>query len=123
VGEGLFLEPIYSADSLTLVATQADPGDTDGDGDVDLSDLGNLATSFGLSNANIDWINGDFDSDNDVDLNDLGTMATNFDAGRAQAYAEFQSLVPEPAWLTVLPMGLLLTKRRTRRADSERRFP
>jgi hypothetical protein len=73
---------------------------------VPLSDLGNLATSFGMSNPIIDWINGNFDSDNDVDLNDLGTLATNFQAGRAAAFAEFQALVPEPA-AGVLLLALL----------------
>jgi hypothetical protein len=102
LGKGLFLDPVFDADSLTLLTTQAGPGDTDLDGDVDLSDLGNLATSFGLSNPNIDWVNGDFDHDDDVDLNDLGTLATFFSGGRARVYAEFQTLVPEPACALVL---------------------
>jgi T5SS/PEP-CTERM-associated repeat protein/autotransporter-associated beta strand protein len=112
LGQGRFLDPLLDADRLTLVSTQASAGDTDLDGDVDLSDLGNLATNFGLSNANIDWINGDFDSDNDVDLNDLGTLATYFNGGRAQAYAEFQALVPEPNGLTLAGLMALILKRR-----------
>jgi hypothetical protein len=116
-GQGLFLKPIYSATDLTLVTTQAGPGDTDLDGDVDLNDLGNLATSFGKSNASIDWINGDFDNDNDVDLNDLGTLATNFEAGRAAALAQFDRPVPEPiggAGLLILS-HLLSGRRRSRK--------
>ena len=84
LGEGLFIAAVYGSDSLTLITTQAGPGDTDLDGDVDLADLGNLATSFGLNNPTIDWINGDFDGDDDVDLNDLGTLATNFEGGPAR---------------------------------------
>jgi hypothetical protein len=104
LGQGLFLDPVYTGNDLTLLATQAGLGDTDLDGDVDLADLGNLATSYGLSNAAIDWVNGDFDHDDDVDLSDLGTLATFYGSGEAQAYADFQMLlaVPEPQALLYL---------------------
>jgi hypothetical protein len=90
-------------------------GDTDSDGDVDLADLGNLATSFGLSNPSIDWINGDFDHDNDVDLNDLGSLATNFGAGRDAAFAQFEALVPEPASGVFVLAGLAVLRSGSRR--------
>ena len=81
-------------------------GDTDTDGDVDLNDLGNLASGFQVPGEKR-WSRGNFDCDNDVDLPDLGTLATNFQAGRAAAYAEFQTLIPEPSagllLLSVLP--------------------
>jgi hypothetical protein len=111
LGNGLFFDVVYDADGVTLQTTRAGLGDTDLDGDVDLNDLGNLASRFGQNDLNIDWMNGDFDNDNDVDLNDLGAMASNFDAGRAQAYAEFQALVPEPTALSFVPVGLLFLKR------------
>jgi hypothetical protein len=74
------------------------PGDADADFDVDLSDLGVLATHYGITTGG-HWHLGDFDLDGDVDLNDLGSLATHYGAGQAQAYADFQSLtgVPEPA--------------------------
>jgi hypothetical protein len=89
-------------------------GDTDTDGDVDLNDLGNLASGFGQPGEKR-WAMGNFDCDNDVDLNDLGTLATNFEGGRAEAYSTFQSLVPEPTagglLLACLP-GMLWPRRR-----------
>jgi hypothetical protein len=63
-------------------------GDTDVDSDVDLSDLGNLATSYGATSS-VGWGQGDFDCDDDVDLSDLGNLATFYGNGQAQAYAEF----------------------------------
>jgi hypothetical protein len=73
-------------------------GDADLDGDVDLSDLGALATFYG-QNAGMSWNDGDFDFDGDVDLSDLGVLATYYGGGQAQAYAAFQAMtgVPEPA--------------------------
>jgi probable HAF family extracellular repeat protein len=114
LGEGQFLQPSYGADRLTLISMQAGVGDTDLDGDVDLSDLGTLATSYGQNNPNIDWVNGDFDHDNDVDLSDLGTLATNYSAGEAQAYADFAAMVPEPSGLAVLAMVGVMMRRRQR---------
>lgn len=86
------------------------PGDADLDGDVDLSDLGVLASNYG-QNQNVNWLKGDFDRDGDVDLSDLGSLASHYGAGQAQAFSDFQSLVPEPA--TAVPMVLLVLLRRS----------
>ena len=53
-------------------------GDTDLDGDVDVADLGKLATAWQTSN---NWQNGDFDYNGTVNVNDLGLLATNWQAG------------------------------------------
>jgi formylglycine-generating enzyme required for sulfatase activity len=75
----------------------ATPGDTDLDGDVDLSDLGALASNYGR-NSGVAWGNGDFDRDGDVDLSDLGALANNYGLGATAVLAAFQNLhsVPEP---------------------------
>jgi hypothetical protein len=86
-------------------------GDTDTDGDVDLNDLGNMASGFQVPGEKR-WSHGNFDSDNDVDLNDLGTLATNFAGGRAPAYAAFQALVPEPACLPLVLAASLAVRSR-----------
>jgi hypothetical protein len=87
-------------------------GDTDTDGDVDLNDLGNLASGFGIAGEKR-WSKGNFDCDQDVDLNDLGTLATNFGAGRAAAMAAFEALVPEPAaGVLILALAPAATRRR-----------
>lgn len=51
------------------------PGDLDGDGDVDLADLGILLASYG-SDAG-----GDLDGDGDTDLADLGILLANYGFG------------------------------------------
>jgi hypothetical protein len=88
-------------------------GDTDTDGDVDLNDLGNLASGFGQPSERR-WSRGNFDCDQDVDLNDLGTLATNFQGGREAALAAFESLVPEPSALRLLALLGALSARRRR---------
>jgi hypothetical protein len=88
-------------------------GDTDTDGDVDLNDLGNLASGFQVPGEKR-WSRGNFDCDNDVDLPDLGTLATNFDGGVARAFAEFEGVVPEPWALSFLGLSALGFYRRSR---------
>jgi hypothetical protein len=107
--------------TLIAIATLPDvndltPGDTDFDGDIDLSDLGTLATYYGQSDSVFGWVNGDFDNDNDVDLNDLGSLATHYGRGSNQAYADFQALtsVPEPAGGVLVLTGLSAIRRRRR---------
>lgn len=56
-------------------------GDIDGDGDVDLSDLGILATAYQASAA------GDCDGDGDTDLSDLGTVSSHYGTTLPIAYA------------------------------------
>lgn len=84
-------------------------GDTDGDGDVDLVDLGNLAGAYGTPSGAA-WSSGDFDDDGDVDLVDLGSLAGNYGTG-APAPLNFDAdianydLVPEPTIVLTLAIG------------------
>jgi hypothetical protein len=64
------------------------PGDTDCDGDVDLVDLGHLATYYGTTSG-ATWAMGDFDGDGDVDLVDLGNLATYYGYGVPAAPLNF----------------------------------
>ncbi len=53
------------------------PGDLDGDGDVDITDLTILLGHFGAI-GNVLASEGDLDFDGDVDIGDLSTMLANF---------------------------------------------
>lgn len=55
------------------------PGDANGDGKVDVGDLGILAANYG-STVNITWDKGDFNNDGKVDVGDLGIFAANYGA-------------------------------------------
>lgn len=68
-------------------------GDTDSDGDVDLTDLNNVRNNFGGAGV------GDTDNDNDVDLTDLNNVRNNFGATGSQA-------VPEPSSFVLIGLGL-----------------
>jgi hypothetical protein len=58
------------------------PGDVDGDGDVDLTDLASLLAAYGTVTGDPDYNpNADFDDDGDVDLTDLATLLANYGTG------------------------------------------
>jgi hypothetical protein len=64
------------------------PGDANGDGKVDVGDLGILAANYGLSSG-ATWNKGDFNNDGKVDVGDLGILAANYGTGTSGA--DFQS--------------------------------
>jgi autotransporter-associated beta strand protein len=100
-------------------------GDADLDGDVDVNDLGRLATNWQTSGV---WVSGDFDYNGTVDVNDLGLLASNWQSGvgsplkpahsHAWAFAEALSAIglpsvpiPEPASALIALSSLLLLRR------------
>jgi hypothetical protein len=73
--------PSLDAYSLTEPTTQI-PGDVDGDGDVDLTDLASLLAAYGSSTGDPNYNpNADFDNDGDVDLLDLATLLSWYGYG------------------------------------------
>jgi len=56
------------------------PGDLDGDGDVDLSDLAQLLGNYGMTGG-AEYEDGDLDGDGDVDLSDLAALLGNYGIG------------------------------------------
>jgi hypothetical protein len=62
-------------------------GDANGDGKVDVGDLGILAANYG--GAGKTWSQGDFNGDGVVDVGDLGILAANY--GTATNNADFHS--------------------------------
>lgn len=83
------------------------PGDANGDGQVDVGDLGILAGAWGISDGSAKWADADFSGDGQVDVSDLGILAGNWQDGVG---------VPEPATGLLLAGGLaaLLGRRRLR---------
>jgi len=74
-----------------LAATPATPGDTNGDGVVDLTDLNNVRNNFGSSGESIV---GDTNGDQLVDLADLNNVRNNFGSVLAS--------VPEPSAMVLV---------------------
>lgn len=77
-------------------------GDTDLNGVVDSSDLGDLLAAFGTNGPG--WGNGDFNLDNVVNSSDLGPLLANF--GHPQT-PESISAVPEPSGFVLLMLAFL----------------
>ena len=86
------------------------PGDTDGDGDVDDSDLGTVFANYTgpVANGGKTFADGDTDFDGDVDDSDLGSAFANYTGPLSPAS------VPEPASAAAIALGGLALLRRRR---------
>jgi hypothetical protein len=76
LGLAMFGGQPVDATSLLIKYTYA--GDADFDGDVDVADLGLLASGWQQEGV---WTGGDFDYSGLVDVADLGLLASNWQAG------------------------------------------
>jgi hypothetical protein len=105
--------------SLSLIRDWV-PGDANLDGQVNIADLGILASNWQQTGRQV--IHGDFNGDGTVDIADLGMLAASWQAGASsisfeEALAMFDTfdgvVVPEPATIGLLCLaGMLLVRRR-----------
>ena len=103
--DNLYVGPPVSGD---------EPGDVDGDGDVDLADVGHFEAQFGMSGLPVPPIgpnSADLDEDGDVDLDDLVFIRDNYGYVSPEAPS---AATPEPATMSVLTLGGLVVLRRRR---------
>ena len=117
-------------DSTSLLIKFTYGGDANLDGQVDISDLGALATAWQTSNV---WTGGDFDYSGFVDISDLGILATNWQLGvdaplspsldDALASLGLSGVsIPEPTTIVLLALCLAgVSTRRHRRSAPRRR--
>jgi hypothetical protein len=73
-------EPIAATLGVDNIRALRLPGDANFDNQVDITDLGILATNWQTAPAD-DWRGGDFTFDDFVDITDLGILATNWQVG------------------------------------------
>jgi hypothetical protein len=121
LGKSTFAGQSVDTTSLLIKFTYA--GDGNLDGQVDVADLGALASAWQTSAP---WTSGDFDYSGFVDVNDLGLLASNWQAGVGNplgpaagpvAFGEALSAlglpttVPEPGALGFLFGTIVLLKR------------
>jgi fibronectin-binding autotransporter adhesin len=116
-----------SVDATAVLIRYTWYGDADLDGDVDITDLGRLASHWQSTGV---WSDGDFDYSGVVDVSDLGLFASNWQRGVAggsaaanQAFTEAMSLVglPEPAGGLLIAFAVALPILRRRRGTLIRR--
>ena len=75
------IENISASTSFTVTGGGSDyiPGDTNGDGAVDIIDLSNMIDWFGITNADPDWASKyiffDFNNNGQIDISDIATVA------------------------------------------------
>jgi hypothetical protein len=102
-------------------------GDADIDGDVDINDLGILASNWQLSG---DLLHGDFDGNGVVNVGDLGILASSWQVGVGSGGSLSEALaavglpsasVPEPGASALLLVGGVLASSRLKRRCSLRR--
>ena len=118
-GRGSGADPTYSYNGCGFRVASVpwgwhDPGDANGDGQVDVNNLTIVLTNF--DQTGMTWSQGEFTGSRTVDINDLTIVLANF--GTTYASAAGLAAVPEPSALLLIALGvagLVACTRRRRR--------
>ncbi|NLE30470.1 MAG: hypothetical protein GX629_12455 [Phycisphaerae bacterium] len=78
-------------DVLVLTLCRSRYGDANGDGEVNVGDLGILAANYGGSEKN--WSMGDFNGDGEVNVGDLGILAANYGSSGSSFAADYAKVL------------------------------
>jgi hypothetical protein len=117
-----------TVDSSSVLVKFTYLGDADLDGDVDVGDLGRLATAWQTAGV---WTDGDFDYSGSIDVGDLGLLATNWQAGAGtplapkalpEVFASFglpNVSIPEPACMGFVLIAVAQMRGRHRKLIAE----
>jgi hypothetical protein len=92
------LMPFFAISSVTNVLL---PGDANGDGTVNGTDLNTVLSSYNLTGMT--WSQGDFNGDGTVNGSDLNIVLSNYNQSAGATAA-----VPEPSTLVLLGMGAVV---------------
>jgi hypothetical protein len=121
----------FTIDSTAVLIKYTYAGDADLNGQVDVADLGRLASSWQSAGL---WVSGDFDYSGFVDVADLGLLASNWQAGVGSPLGPvgpggFMEVlrsfglpgvaVPEPCVLSAMGWILALRRKRAGRQCTE----
>ena len=85
------------------VAPPQNPGDANGDKQVDINDLTIVLTNYGQTG--MVWSQGDFNGDHQVDINDLTIVLTDYGTTYSAGLKGIKA-VPEPGTLALIAAGL-----------------
>jgi uncharacterized protein YjlB len=86
----VFLDHVKVIGRSTTQQSQQMPGDANGDGMVDVGDLGILAANYGTV-IGASWSMGDFNADGAVDVGDLGILAAHYGEGVINSNLDFET--------------------------------
>ncbi len=115
----------YSGSSLTdplgqFAVMQRTPGDTNGDGTVNLQDFLTLKSNFGTTDQT--WSQGNFLGTSTINLQDFLALKANFGSGATlssvNSYLTASTATPEPAAVLLLLGGASVLMLKRRRAAS-----
>jgi hypothetical protein len=104
------------ANSNSILISQELLGDANVDGKVDINDLNNVLSHFGMTTP--EWTNGNFDGAATIDLTDLAAVLNNFNLTNPNATDVGGGAIaaaPEPASATALLIAAPLLLRRRKR--------